>query len=145
MTYQNITCLLGDGGTGKSAWLNRIRTGEFKKEYEQTGQTREHVITNDIKIHTIRDIAGRRKRSPDVKALKGVNTFIIFCTIDSKLSQRNVKFWIRLGLKHSPKARVVVVLAKCDIKGHNPPKTVASMIHIHISSKDLHDCDIPLL
>ena len=129
-------CLLGNSGTGKTSWFNRVSNGTWSPKFRPTMKTvsRDLKLFGDETVVTVRDIAGQLKYNPDTKALTGVDTFFVFAD-DSTLSQEHVKEWISIGRQYSPNARIVVIINKCDIKHVVAPSMIDGRHVIHILAK----------
>lgn len=83
--------IVGDGGVGKSTFLNRYRTGEFTTQYIPTQGYLEYQLNNPHEILTVIDTAGQEKYSPIT--IKNVDGIIIMFDVTSKISYYNVPQW----------------------------------------------------
>ncbi len=97
-TYKVV--FMGDGGVGKSTLLNRQVYNQFEKAYKPTIGA--EVLP--IQFHTnhgsvvlnIWDTAGQEKYSGLRDGyLINAHHVVIFYSVDSKLSARNISFWER--------------------------------------------------
>jgi len=97
ITYK--IALLGDGGSGKTSWVHRIIRSEFEKRYLATlGVEVSPIVlnTNEGKFNlSVWDISGQDKYSNLKDGFcQNTDAAIIFFDTTSKLSFRNIKFWI---------------------------------------------------
>lgn len=137
-------CLLGNSGTGKTSWLNRVKYGDWSPNFNPTDTTSEvELELDDETFVEIRDTAGQWKYNPDIAALTDVDLFMVFAS-DYKISQKHVKDWISIGHKYSPNARIMVVVNKCELKNKVFPKTISGKPVIALSAKSCENWDAPL-
>ena len=97
-TYKVV--FMGDGGVGKSTLLNRQVYNQFEKVYKPTIGAEVLPIgfqTNHGSIQVnIWDTAGQEKYSGLRDGyLINAHHVVIFYSVDSKLSARNISFWER--------------------------------------------------
>lgn len=146
--------LMGDGGTGKSTWARRHRTGDFQSEYIATMGVEVHPIpfqTNKGRVvFNVWDTAGQEKFG-DLKDgyYVGADAGIVFFDVTSRLSYRNATTWIASFRRKCPTAPIVLVGNKCDVKERvvnpasiKPPKSVQ---YYDLSAKSNYNYEKPFL
>jgi len=99
ITYK--VCLIGDGGVGKTTYINRVIDGRFEKRYNATvGATNNPVSFQDNFNHTILfdvwDTAGQEKHAllKDVYYI-GAHAAIFFFDVTSRVTCQNLGRWVR--------------------------------------------------
>lgn len=149
-------CLLGDGGVGKTTWVTRHLTGEFKTKYVPTIGVEVHPIpyytNNGMVTLNMWDTAGQEKFGGLRDAYYiCAHAFIVFFDVTSKLSFKNTAKWIADAKKANPKALIVLVGNKVDCKARDmkvvpgsfiPPKDIP---FFDISSKNNYNFEKPIL
>ncbi len=120
--FQFKIVLLGDAGTGKTVYINRLLTGEFEKRYLATlgvEVTPLPFYTNKGKIEfSIWDCAGQEKYSGLKDGYyEGADLAIIFFDITNKLSFKNVDQWTK-SFRNSCGNKIPIILVgnKVDIR-----------------------------
>ena len=111
--------LLGDGGTGKTTYLNRFKTHNFEKRYIATTGSEVTYIeiptsTNNIINVSVWDTAGQEKFSKNTY-YQGADCALIFYDCANKLSFKNIQHWIQEFKKVCPNKPIVVVRNKVDV------------------------------
>ena len=86
--------LVGDAGAGKTAFLERLATGAFKRNYIATLENTVHVLSfelNDNRVVTLRvtDTSGQRFGNQ----IEGKDGVIIMYDQSSRVSRKNVEFY----------------------------------------------------
>jgi len=100
--------LLGDGGVGKSCFLQKLETGKFEEKYIPTWGY-EKIIINDIEFY---DTSGQ-ERYGEFKYSKFKN-FLVCCD-DSKISQKNAKnFWTNKIRKNVENPNIAYINLHCN-------------------------------
>ena len=120
---QHKIVLLGDGGVGKSAYIGRLLTGEFTKNYVATLGVEVHPLTfytNRGKvIFNLWDTAGQEKFSNNLtitrNSLEDADGIIVMFDVTSKLSYKSVEKWVQLARSIAPNAPIVLCGNKVDI------------------------------
>jgi GTP-binding nuclear protein Ran len=125
--------LIGDGGVGKTTFTQRHATGHFQKTYIPT----QGAVTTLVQFNTnygpirlnIWDTAGQEKHG-ELRECYYVESYcaIIMFDLTNRESYRNVPKWYQDFAKVSPKAPVVLVGNKADIKDR---KVKANQITFH--------------
>ncbi len=112
--------MVGGGGVGKSAFLERHISGGFRKHYQPTLGVEVHPMlfhTNygPIKLN-IWDCAGQEKFGGlrDGYYLQADGAIVMFA-VDSKLSHREVPFWYRDVSRVAPSIPTVICGNKVDL------------------------------
>jgi GTP-binding nuclear protein Ran len=116
--------LFGDGGVGKTSYINRLRTSNFTREYIPTiGIKVNHLDyweNNLNDIFNIWDFSGQEKYSEFIEEYcKGAIGAIIMFDVSSKTSFKNVIFWITKIKMANPIIPIIICGNKCDIKERN--------------------------
>eukprot|EP01120_Amphizonella_sp_Union-15-10_P013803 TRINITY_DN64_c0_g1_i1.p1 TRINITY_DN64_c0_g1~~TRINITY_DN64_c0_g1_i1.p1 ORF type:complete len:242 (-),score=42.38 TRINITY_DN64_c0_g1_i1:172-822(-) len=125
--------LVGDGGTGKTTFVKRHRTGEFEKKYVATMGVEVHPLT----FHTSRgqicfnvwDTAGQEKLGGlrDGYYIGGQCGIIMF-DVTSRMTYKNVPNWHRDIVRVCENIPIVICGNKVDIKDR---KVLAKQITFH--------------
>eukprot|EP01127_Copromyxa_protea_P006871 TRINITY_DN16814_c0_g1_i1.p1 TRINITY_DN16814_c0_g1~~TRINITY_DN16814_c0_g1_i1.p1 ORF type:complete len:214 (+),score=62.66 TRINITY_DN16814_c0_g1_i1:54-695(+) len=135
--------LVGDGGTGKTTFVKRHRTGEFEKKYIATMGVEVHPLaftTNYGKIiFKVWDTAGQEKFGGlrDGYYIQGQCAVIMF-DVTSRLTYKNVPNWHRDVVRVCENIPIVICGNKVDIKDR---KVKAKNITFH-RKKNLQYYDI---
>ena len=107
--------LFGDGGVGKTSWINKILMNEWDAKYIPTIGCEVHPFYLNGKWFNIWDVAGQEKYNLDYnKMLENADVVFIFYD-DSKTSYKNVEFW-KNKVGDIP---IRLVRSKCDIPNNN--------------------------
>jgi GTP-binding nuclear protein Ran len=135
--------LVGDGGTGKTTFVKRHRTGEFEKKYIAT----QGVDVHPLQFHTnygmivfkVWDTAGQEKFGGlrDGYYIQGQCAMIMF-DVTSRLTYKNVPNWHRDIVRVCENIPIVILGNKVDIKDR---KVKAKNITFH-RKKNLQYYDI---
>lgn len=137
-------CLLGNSGTGKTSWFNRVMYGEWSPNFDPTLDTYEVKTKLDEETSVkFRDTPGQWMYNPDTRAFTDVDLFMVFAS-DNKLSQKRVRQWISLGHAYSPDARIMIIVNKCELKDMVVPKTIDDKPVVTMSVKSRENCKMPL-
>lgn len=113
--------ILGDGGTGKTTFVKRHRTGEFQKKY---------IATLGVEIHTLKFHTNRGPIQFDVWDTAGQEKFgglrdgyyvqghcaIIMFDVTSRVTYGNVPNWHRDLTRVCPSIPIVLCGNKVDVK-----------------------------
>jgi GTP-binding nuclear protein Ran len=146
--------LIGDRGTGKSAFVRRHLTGEFEKEYKPTKDCetfRLNFFTNfGVVVFEVFDTAGG---DPEIieKYLVGAQGACIFFDISVQESYNHVESWFSTLNNISPNIPVVTIGHKVDLKTRIvKPKHITfhrkkKLYHCDVSSKSNFQLERPLL
>lgn len=108
----NKICLVGNGGSGKTALINSLTGRRFEPRYIPTcgGQTR--TLSQEGRTSLLlQDTPGQEISLPDVEA----GVFLICFAHYSKLERRSIPRWVRLvrDLREDPE--IMLVATKTDI------------------------------
>lgn len=140
--------LVGDGGVGKTAYINRLRTGDFEKKYNPTIGLEVaplHLRTNkgDL-ILNIWDCAGQSRGLAPADYTCGVDGAIIMFDVGSCASYKNVDFWRAKIPVHIP---IVLCGNKCDVKERRvrPSEIDTDLEYYDISAKSNYNFEKPFL
>jgi GTP-binding nuclear protein Ran len=114
--FRNIKiALIGDGGVGKTVYLNRLINGNFEQKYIATfGVEKKNLLfnTNYGAINfQILDVAGQEKFNDSLEKYENVEGIIMMFDLTSTATFRNIND--RNLISQKP---VVLVGNKCDIK-----------------------------
>jgi len=135
--------LVGDGGTGKTTFVKRHRTGEFEKKYIATQGVEVHPLTFHTNygpiIFKVWDTAGQEKFGGlrDGYYIQGQCAIIMF-DVTSRMTYKNVPNWFRDIQRVCESIPIVICGNKVDIKDR---KVKAKNITFH-RKKNLQYYDI---
>ena len=113
--------LAGDGGTGKTTWVNKLLGLPFLPQYNATEEISAHpvnvnLVSGDNCTVNLWDYAGQLKFCGSMEGyLVGADAAIVTFEGGSKLSQRSALKWARDIAKYSPDIPIVFVRTKSDI------------------------------
>lgn len=140
--------LVGDGGSGKTSYLNRLVAGRlFEPRYIPTlgtDLTPMAVMTNHgTYVFNIWDIAGQEKYGGTLreKYYENADGMLVFFDVSSNLAHKNAKQWENNVKTISPNIPSVWVGAKCDIPRKINPNPSA---FVDVSAKTRVDIYKPL-
>ncbi|XP_064392847.1 GTP-binding nuclear protein Ran-like [Halichondria panicea] len=125
--------LVGDGGTGKTTFVKRHRTGEFEKKYVATVGVEVHPLvfyTNKGPIQfNVWDTAGQEKFGGlrDGYYIQGQCAIIMF-DVTSRVTYKNVPNWHRDLVRVCDSIPIVLCGNKVDVKDR---KVKAKAIDFH--------------
>jgi GTP-binding nuclear protein Ran len=113
--------IVGDGGVGKTVFVNRHRTGEFTKNYVATMGVDVNPLlfstTEGLVVLNIWDCAGQEKFSHLGPAYyKDAQAAIIMFDVGSRTSYKNLNYWYNEVSKIAPDIPIVICGNKCDIQ-----------------------------
>ncbi|KAJ9450702.1 GTP-binding protein YPT7 [Diplonema papillatum] len=117
--------VLGDSGTGKSAFLEQVRTGVFREEYRATGApeiSRVRLKVGDKRARIeFCDVPGREKSGP-VTSLRGSHVCVVAVAANSKKSLDRALLWREVFMREAavrdPSSVFCVLLhTKADLDG----------------------------
>jgi len=138
--------LVGDGGTGKSTYVNRLLTGDFRETYVPTLGVDVHPYLSTFTLNekgvlvvdsspeydswerkfNVWDTAGQENFGGLREGYYiGAEAGIVFCDVHSSMSIKNVKGWVNELRAKIGDAPICVCLNKFDIKAKNAKKTKA--------------------
>jgi GTP-binding nuclear protein Ran len=121
--------LIGDGGVGKSTYVNRLTTGDFRKKYIPTMGVEVRPMNYDGQVVNLWDCAGQEKFSGLKEGYyTGADGAIAMFDVTSKLSYRNLPSWIDAFMSTAPGVPLVICGNKVDCKER---KVKPRNIHIH--------------
>merc|ERR1719498_2173005 len=135
--------LIGDGGTGKTTFVKRHRSGEFEKKYEPTIGVEVHPLDFQTSYGKIRfyvwDTAGQEKLGGlrDGYYIHGQCAIIMF-DVCSRITYQNVPKWYKDLVRVCENIPIVLVGNKVDVKDR---KVKAKQITFH-RKKNLQYYDI---
>jgi len=113
--------LVGDGGTGKTTFVKRHRSGEFEKKYEPTIGVEVHPLDFQTSYGKIRfyvwDTAGQEKLGGlrDGYYIHGQCAIIMF-DVTSRLTYKNVPVWHRDLTRVCERIPIVLCGNKVDVR-----------------------------
>jgi GTP-binding nuclear protein Ran len=144
--------LLGDGGVGKTSFINRLITGDFEKRYIPSTIKGSGMHLYDIINVLLVDTPGQFKHNKVFETVcKDANAFLIFFSVDSKLSFNSCEEWIAKAKKGNPEAKIILVGTKADITHRKvSDKNIQDLQYkydlnaFYISTKSNYNCDKPL-
>eukprot|EP01029_Cantina_marsupialis_P031878 TRINITY_DN93287_c0_g1_i1.p1 TRINITY_DN93287_c0_g1~~TRINITY_DN93287_c0_g1_i1.p1 ORF type:complete len:213 (+),score=91.21 TRINITY_DN93287_c0_g1_i1:27-665(+) len=148
--------LVGDGGTGKTTFVQRHLTGEFRAKYVAT----QGAVVNPMKFHTSRgeilfnvwDTAGQESLAGLREAYYVLsNGAIIMFDVTSKISLRNVPVWHKDLVRVCQRIPMVLVGNKVDVKDRSVlPRQItfhhkANLPYFEVSAKSNYNFEKPFL
>ncbi|KAK1348080.1 small Ras GTP-binding protein [Hamiltosporidium tvaerminnensis] len=147
--YAFKVVLIGDGGTGKTTYINRVRQGGFIKDYVATVGAVVHEVRFTISeqhdiLFYVWDTAGQEMHSilNETYYLDADGAIIMF-DITSRITFTHVPFWLQklrnVSSLNNNEVPVVVCGNKVDIKDR---KVKAKQIMEGLSRDILHYTDI---
>lgn len=127
--------VVGDGGVGKTALIDRFFEEDFRPRYVPTIGVEVRQYENDLQFW---DFAGREKFS-GIQSFDGANMVIIVFSVDSQISYTNIEYWRKRVTDQCAYADIPVIVCanKCDIKERKFEFTA----DIVVSSKENVRCD----
>lgn len=113
--------IVGDGGTGKSSYVSRLQSENFRRDYVATmGVERTEIIVDTSHGESVIDLwdtAGQEKVGPLRDGYyKDADAAIIFCDVTSRVTYKNVPSWHRDIERVRPDIPAVLCANKIDIK-----------------------------
>jgi GTP-binding nuclear protein Ran len=136
---------IGDGGVGKTSYINRITQGIFEPRYISTiGYTTYHIPGNKSKQESLLntnnsfnvfDFAGQEKYGLDLDL--EIDFYIIFFDLNNILSFKNCDMWLNKIRKRNSNAKVILVATKYDLINRKIKK---STIKNYITKRDISKC-----
>jgi GTP-binding nuclear protein Ran len=151
-------CLLGDGGTGKTTFITKHLTGVFEKRYRCTNahDVHESLFTTNKGLvpFQVWDMAGQEEYSNKQDRFAEMDTFLVFYEVSSRVSFKNVNYWINKILQCNKFARIIIVGNKEDLHSKVSRQMIQQTLlefdttniqHLRISLKNNHDHDKPFL
>jgi|SaaInlV_165m_DNA_1040744.scaffolds.fasta_scaffold00007_112 GTP-binding nuclear protein Ran len=165
MTTIRYVAFIGDGGVGKTTYLERLTEGTFQQRYVSTIGSREYYITGNemgeegmldtnCSFHII-DTAGQEKYGGlGLRVIeRDIDTYMIFFDLTSKLSFKNCVTWLNKVRAHKTDASIILVATKLDVLERKVSQSSINRfltkwgipICIYISSKSCYNYDKPFL
>lgn len=138
-------CLLGDGGVGKTTWINQVMNNTFEQKYVATLGVTCHSVALDTDAGIINfniwDCSGQEKiggvRDAYYTQSDGA---IIMYDVTNRTSYKSIEQWDEDYRRINSDAPVIYVANKCDI---TPAKVIPQEEHILISVKNEEDIFLP--
>lgn len=137
LNYRHDICVVGDGGVGKSGFIYRHLGRNFDPHYTLPVDGFQKVARFEFNVeyksakYTTYDTSGQIKYSPQMlKLIVGnMEGAIVMFSLNSKLSFRNVRSWIKLLRAYRPTIRIVVCANMMDIEDLKiSPEDIVSML-----------------
>lgn len=146
--------IVGDARVGKTTFVNRHRTGDFKEKYVATmGVEVSHLTfmtTNGQAILDIWDCSGNDKIG-SCEYHTGFQAAIIMFDVTSKISYANVSIWYDKLVSKLPNIPIVLCGNKCDVKERTVrPKDISfhrqkGLQYYDISAKSNYNFEKPFI
>tara|TARA_Y100000389_G_scaffold192566_1_gene220168 strand:- start:1744 stop:2268 length:525 start_codon:yes stop_codon:yes gene_type:complete len=128
MTTVRNVAFIGDGGVGKTTYINRLVNGAFEERYNSTiGYNHRYIagegeLGEDASLPTrcsfnIFDFAGQERYGLlDQFSKEGIDidVYFVFFQTTSKLSFKNCDNWISEIRKFQPNATILLIESKID-------------------------------
>jgi GTP-binding nuclear protein Ran len=120
LTHSKVV-FIGNGGCGKTSYIHKVRTGEFKEEYKPTLG----VEVNPIEIpsgwnyftYNCWDCSGQERFGGlQERYYKGANVIVVCFSMDSKLDINSIPGWIKLAMSTNPDVPIILMSTKSDLK-----------------------------
>lgn len=134
---------VGDGGVGKTTYLNQMLSRNFEKKYIPTIGADVHPIDkryNGTKYKfNVWDCAGQENLGGFKEGyFIGSNNFVVFYDGTSQISKKHaMEKWTRDIKRVNEDANILYVCTKSDL----PRKVRTSPHHIYISTKNKHNLE----
>lgn len=153
-TFKLVLC--GDGGTGKTTFVKRHRTGEFEKKYIATLGVEVHPLQFFTNYGTLQfnvwDTAGQEKFGGlrDGYYIQGQSAIIMF-DVTSRVTYKNVPNWHRDLVRVCEQIPIVLCGNKVDVKERKvKAKTITfhrkkNLQYYDISAKSNYNFEKPFL
>jgi len=161
--YYNIY-IIGDGGVGKTTYINNIINNAFTAHYKPTIGIDSHAICYNTSYGNINfnifDYGGQQKYNINNyfnnvdKYFKIADSCIIMVDCTDTYSLTNTIFWYHEMIKINPTIPIIVCLNKVDIKENrriSEPEFIKfvrkhfnTIFHYSISVKSKYNIDIPI-
>lgn len=141
---------IGNGGCGKTTYLNMLRTGNFERKY---------IPTMGVEVHPIRvdgvddltfncwDCAGQERFGGlQEEYYKGAHTILVCFTQSSKLEVKSIPGWIKMARDTCPEVKIILLGMKSDlpaIPGLLPIIRQTNLPFCSISTKTRMNSDLP--
>jgi GTP-binding nuclear protein Ran len=150
MDHRFKVVLVGDGGTGKTTFIHKYRTGEFNYRYTATLGVEVQTVTLRTNYGRLTlelwDTAGQEKFSGlGPSYYVGAHAAMIFFDAISMVTYRNVNNWGSALKRICPDIHVVVCGNKSDIVPLAQLDIKMNQVHYGISVKTGSNCEKPLL
>lgn len=116
-------CLIGDGGVGKTTYINRVLDGQFVKNYNATVGAVNHPVSfmvsqTDMIKFNVWDTAGQEKKAvlKDMYYI-GADAAIFFFDVTSRITCQNLARWVKeFQAVVGSDVPIVICANKVDIK-----------------------------
>ena len=156
--YQVI--VVGDGNVGKTAYVEKLRTGKFETEYVPTIGADIHPLQFNTNLglvgFTVFDCAGQERFSGIRSGVKdpwsftsgyytGAQGAIIVYDCHSQASLSGVNNWIQQVRANCGDIPIVVCGNKCDLEGNPVHREIKGTMQWSISVKNNHNIEKPFL
>jgi GTP-binding nuclear protein Ran len=107
---------IGNGGCGKTSYLNMVRTGKFESKYIPTIGVKVHLIQIDGMTFNCWDCAGQERFGGLQEAYYiGAHTIMICFTESSKSEVKNIPIWLKMARDTLPDVKIILVGMKNDL------------------------------
>lgn len=151
MTKQYKIVLLGDGGCGKTTFINRHLSGNFEKRYLTTmGCWVTPIDINENTEFSIWDTSGQEKYGGLREGYYiQADLAIIFYDVTSKITYNNVEQWYNDFKKICPNSPCIIIATKLDINDKKINKEEHLLLKKYtpylcgISTKNSHNLNLP--
>lgn len=141
MTYK--ICLAGDGGVGKTTYLNMLLTDVFEKRYVATWGVEVRPLIFHTNYGTLTfdvwDMAGQEKFEGLGDAyMAPADGAMLMCSGQSRMSVKNIPKWRRMFRRiHEKKGNIVLICNKSELA---PEFENESVVKISVRNREnLHE------
>ena len=145
--------LVGDAGTGKSAFLKRHIHHDFTCNYTPTNGVDVYMLQIETKSHglvtlDIWEISGQEKHNDNIEYYMNSDAAIVFFDLTSKISYFHARAWRSMVLDICPDIPIVICGNKVDIKDYRVvlPRNITiarENSYYDISVKSCYNIDKP--
>ena len=111
---QKKILIVGDGGVGKTCFIDKYFTGRFEKKYIPGVGIQEHVFTDELIVY---DFPGQCRLGNNAlrNTVGKVDLVVIMYDMTNSISFRNTKYWKRYITEQLGETPVVMVGNKADM------------------------------
>lgn len=129
--------LVGAGGVGKSAFIERHLSGKFIKSYNSTSSTKESDLMFNTNYGPVKfkmlELPGQEKYSSHLDRYDGALGTIVMFGVDSSHSYKEVPYWSHDVWRTCGKIPTVICGNKVDIDGKRKVSSRQLSIDCHLA------------
>jgi GTP-binding nuclear protein Ran len=143
-TFQIL--VVGDAGVGKTVYLNRLLTGEFERNYNQTERITGHRMSNMTSNSRDRmiciDVPGKDDTFHHMEKYENTTGAIIMADRTSRITILNVKDYYGKLRQDYPDIPIVICLNKMDIRDSSKDYNNNFRYGVPLTDKKVQFCKI---